>query len=536
MGALTLRSWPYPKGEEWELIWFGSPFMDYKDNWRIRVAFRNRTGEVNVHSYPWGTLPYLRMGQVFKDGAFDEIKPLSGSVYSLSIDSMDQGIVDNGFSLPKRLIDFKKERDLGIQKIVQYKSNGLTFCVPIIELIRSMFVNCRFLAYYLMQPHGLEILVQKSNLHNGSLDFDLSARVPRKLATETNAQHLSWIYEEREIRNMWDSIYQNVFRQALRMSPHNPKVSLRKGIPFEIDLPRVGPIEMYVRGDKFINHVLVKEVIAFNGFIHPARDINFWHPSKKLRVASSADKKVRLTSKPEDQDYILNEHSENARENNNQDVIEAPPTFLRFANSPHVVTRKENVQTSNMGNDVVMATGRGGKNSEDQEVVSTQDSMVGGDTPPIEFQTLETIPVSEAIGLESFFEMIQVMKRAFQVGIRMSVLRVPPGKKFSFCPNGARRTCAVVQVTTIYGTSYIIEVARPDDWSISTLVLRPTKQIDLRAVEKEIKNLIDGLVDKGGHWDQTILDRCRVFGIEKMKHYQSDTPWDWANRLCGKFM
>ena len=39
MATLTLRSWPFPEDQEAELVWFGSPFMDYKGNWRIRSHF-----------------------------------------------------------------------------------------------------------------------------------------------------------------------------------------------------------------------------------------------------------------------------------------------------------------------------------------------------------------------------------------------------------------------------------------------------------------------------------------------------------------
>lgn len=117
--------------------------------------------------------------------------------------------------------------------------------------------------------------------------------------------------------------------------------------------------------------------------------------------------------------------------------METPPTFMRFSNFPRVTARREDVKHSHTGNDVIVASGRGGKNSGGLEEVSTQDSMVGGDTPPIDFQTLETMPITEAIGLESFFEMIQILKHIFPGHIRMSVLRVPPGKRFSVCPNGS---------------------------------------------------------------------------------------------------
>lgn len=80
MATLTLRSWPFPENQETELFWFGSPFMDYKGNWRIRVAFRTSSMNIKVVSYPWGTLPNLRIGQVYTNGDYDQIKPMSGSM------------------------------------------------------------------------------------------------------------------------------------------------------------------------------------------------------------------------------------------------------------------------------------------------------------------------------------------------------------------------------------------------------------------------------------------------------------------------
>jgi hypothetical protein len=132
--------------------------------------------------------------------------------------------------------------------------------------------------------------------------------------------------------------------------------------------------------------------------------------------------------------------------------------------------------------------------------------------------------------------MIEILKKSFPVSLRMSVVRVPPGKRFSVCPNGTRRTCAIVQVAYSSLTSYIVEVARPDGWAISTLILRPINQFEYRGVEQNIKLLLNGLVHKGGHWDQNVLNQCSSMNIEKLKHYQSDTINDWAFRVLGKLM
>ncbi|MDC0764752.1 Tn7-like element transposition protein TnsE [Brevibacillus sp. AG] len=535
MVALKLKSWPFPENQEAELVWFGSPFMDYKGNWRIRVAFRTSASGIKVVSYPWGTLPYLRIGQIYSNGVYDQIRPMSGSAFQFRIDSLDQGTVTNSFKLPKRLIDFGKNPELGLQNIIQYRTSGPTYCIPVIELVRAMFINSRYLAYYLLQPHGLELLVDNSHSQGRIFHFDLTSRVPAKLATDNNARHLSWIHTDSRIRSLWDSVYQNMFSQAVKNSPYNPTATFKKGIPLDVNLPVIGPIELHVRGDQFIDYVLVKEILAIGGFRHPADEILFWHPSKKKREWSAGDKSVRITSGAKNNDYVLNDQSDNAKEDTNQDVLETPPAIMKFVNYPVVETRRLNVKHSNTGTDVIVSSGRGGKYAGTKEI-STQDSMVGGDTPPIEFLTLETIPVNEATGLESFFQMIEILKKLFLVNIKMSVLRIPLGKRFSVCPNGTRRTCAVVQVA--YGNSalFIIEVARPDDWSISTLILRPINKIEMKVVEQSIKQLLNGLVQKGGHWDQSVLNQCNGMSIEKLKHYQSDTIPDWANRLFGKFM
>jgi hypothetical protein len=535
MASLRIKTWPFAEGQEAELVWFGSPHTDYKGNWRLRVAFRATTGELKVISYPWGLLPYLRLGQIYINGVYDQVRPLEGSAYKITMDGLHQGVVETGFTLPKRLIDFHKNPELGLQKVIQYRSDGLTFCLPVTELTRAMFINSRYLSYYLLQPHGLDLLIDRGEFQNNTFFLDLSPRVPAKLANVTNARHLSWIHLDPGIHSMWDSVYGRLFSQAVKLSRHNPTAAFRKGVPLDVELPSTGKLELHVRGVQFINHVLVKEIIAISGFRHPVRDIVYWHPSKKRQESLYGDKKLRLSPKSNNDDYVINDQSENAKEDTNQDVLEAPPTYMKFTNYPVVTTRRESIRHSRTGDDVLITNGRGGKNSGTQEV-SVQDSVVGGDTPPIDFQTLETIPNSEAVGLEAFFEMIQSMKRTFPYSISMSVLRVPPGRRFSTCSNGLRRTCAIVQVSSGSLLFYVMEVARPDDWSISTLILQPQSQTTIKIVEQVIKQLLDGLVLKSGHWDQSVLNQCKGVDIQKLKHYQSDTALDWAFRLAGKFM
>lgn len=536
MASVEFSPWPFEESEDVELIWFGSPYTDFKGDWRVRIAFRIARGEVKVLSRAWGTIPLLRIGQIYTKGVLNQVRPMSGSSYTFTIPSLGQGKIVNGFQLPKRLIDFGKNPELGTQNIIQYTVGNITVCIPVIELLRAMFINSRLMAYSLMQPHGLEQLIERCEFENNVLHFHLGTRVPNTMANESTARYMSWIYLDPQMNTMWNSIYQRLFSRAIAESPTNPKKTFRKGVPLLVELPSTGPIELMVRGDQFINMVLVKEIVGFAGFTHPATEIDFWHHSKKRQESIFGDRRLRIPNQSKNDDIIINDNSEHAKEDTNQDVLEAPPTFVKFINYPIVKTLKKNVKQTHAGDDIVVNTGRGGKSRDQPRQVSVQDSIVGGDTPPIDFQTLEMVPISEAIGLEDFFKMIALLKEMTSYSIRMSIVRIPPGKQFSVCPNGVRRTCAIVQVSNSMFTKYIIEVARPDDWSISTLVLQPLQCVTLKSVEGEIILLLEGLMRKSGHWDQNVLNQCRKMSIDKLKHYQSDTRRDWVLRLANKIV
>lgn len=168
--------------EDVELLWFGSPYTDYKGDWRVRVGFRRISGEIRVLSHSWGRLPLLRIGKIYTNGVLNQVRPMSGSSYTVTIPALNNGKVVNGFQVPKRLIDFGKNPELGTQKIVQYAIGDITLCIPALELIRAMFINSRLLAYSLLQPHGLEQLIDNSHLNKNILHFHLGSRVPNTMA------------------------------------------------------------------------------------------------------------------------------------------------------------------------------------------------------------------------------------------------------------------------------------------------------------------------------------------------------------------
>ncbi|KOR87824.1 hypothetical protein [Paenibacillus solani] len=91
-----------------------------------------------------------------------------------------------------------------------------------------------------------------------------------------------------------------------------------------------------------------------------------------------------------------------------------------------------------------------------------------------------------------------------------------------------------MQITGAVSTVYILEVARPDNWSISTLILRPAQQASFKVIEDNIKQLMEGLIHKGGLGDRKVLNRCEGLSIEKLKRYQNDTIKKRTHKLWLK--
>lgn len=63
----------------------------------------------------------------------------------------------------------------------------------------------------------------------------------------------------------------------------------------------------------------------------------------------------------------------------------------------------------------------------------------------IEFKTLDITKNIRGQGLEYFIKMIQLLsKDSHKYKIRMNLVYLPLGRKFSLLPDGVRRTCCIV--------------------------------------------------------------------------------------------
>ncbi|TCT17238.1 hypothetical protein EDD68_1321 [Melghiribacillus thermohalophilus] len=115
--------------------------------------------------------------------------------------------------------------------------------------------------------------------------------------------------------------------------------------------------------------------------------------------------------------------------------------------------------------------GRGGSHVRQGSVNET---VLGGKLQPLEFNTLELAHDLKGHGLDDFLRMIKYLKTKYQnLKISISIIYLPLGRKFSWLPDGRRRVCAVVKVMQSGRIPlYILEVGRPDNKPLSTLLLK----------------------------------------------------------------
>ncbi|WP_317957580.1 Tn7-like element transposition protein TnsE [Oceanobacillus kimchii] len=111
--------------------------------------------------------------------------------------------------------------------------------------------------------------------------------------------------------------------------------------------------------------------------------------------------------------------------------------------------------------------------------------------------------------------------------LRVSVnfVYLPLGKKFSYLPDGRRRICAIVKVNNGKKESFIIEVAVPDNRSLSTLIVPSSGSV--HKCEIHIQGVLTNLVFNSGSWSNSFL-KNQVHN--KIRHYH-ETVKNWAQRI-----
>lgn len=131
-------------------------------------------------------------------------------------------------------------------------------------------------------------------------------------------------------------------------------------------------------------------------------------------------------------------------------------------------------------------------------------------------------------GLDKFIAMIRYLAVNYShLSVSINFVYLPLGRKFSYLLDGKRRVCAIAKVNNGLKESFILEVAVPDNRSLSTLIV-PSLGLAYRN-EIHIQGLLTKLVLNSGSWSNSFL-KNQVHN--KIRH-SNETAMNWAQRLIN---
>lgn len=290
----------------------------------------------------------------------------------------------------------------------------------------------------------------------------------------------------------------------------------------EFQLPAISNLTIHYRGISRANEVIVFEILGIDGLDDGLIGIDIKHPLLKEKRYVNGTKKGVYSRGKTDEHQIQTDTPEVPKVDTNQPIIKADPTRLGFVND--VVFRKHKMpsQVIKRGTDIAVIGGRGGALVE----AGVTESLPGGSLQPLDVQSLEVENANKKHGLEEFLNMIRYLEKHYKdLRIDVSIVDLPSNRRFAYLDNGQKRKCAIVRITRNNRITYVIEPARPDDHSVTTLLLFPNNN-DLKEHDEKIQHVLRKLVYHQGHWTQiTEFPKSR-----KLRHTVK-LYFEWAQRI-----
>ena len=234
-------------------------------------------------------------------------------------------------------------------------------------------------------------------------------------------------------------------------------------------------------------------------------------------------KKGVYSNKASDDYQVQADTPEQPKVDTNQPIVKVDTTRLGFVNTVMIRKHKIPSQKIKRGKKVAVIGGRGGALIN----AGVSESHPGGSLQPVDIQSLEIDSANQKNGLEEFLEMIRYLGDHYEdLKLDISIVDLQGNRRFAYLDNGQRRKCAVVRVTKNNRITYVIEPARPDDHSVTTLLLYPDNK-DLKKHDEMIQQLLKRLVNNQGHWPQ-VIDLLKKH--RKIRHTLKSSP-DWAIKI-----
>lgn len=524
MSIFRIKPWPFNKDEVAELYWICSPFMNENREWMLKVAFRYEDN-IKMVEVPWGTLPFLRLGQKYINGTAVSSNK-AGILSEVNIKNEEFNIF-GAFYMPKELYYFYKIYECGLQKVCQFKVGKKTYYVPCTEIVRSFFAKSKTLANYILKPNGLDFLIKSSEIIKDCLYLSFSFEVPEKIATKETAGHIGWIKYNEDAFSSWSSVYGNIFSSQTRYNI------------VELLPPVMKDCKWTYRGIAVNDSVLILEILSSSGLRTPFKSIKFDHPKIVRNRVTEDPNKIRKRRNDNDDTYELIEDNEGlgTRLEQKPHIFELEPTKFVFEDIERIEKISDQDKEIILGAQIISSNRNVPGSGENNIKVSTEDWTSQGQIQPLEFSSLDIVKGRTGKGLEEFYEAINFIKDEYpSLEISMTEVFLPEGKSFSYYPDGDRRNCAIVKIDIgAIHSCFIVEVGRADDWSISTIIMLSNDKLSKNEmIEQFILNQLNYLIDNNGHWNSIYMN-SRKYKLIKLKHSKGESKEKRSSRIIENF-
>jgi len=496
--------------EDTTIYWVGG-FIKKYGNRRPKVrVYTNTKGFVWYYDVALGRLPWMYLGARYKQGQFTEVGG-SGSVH-FTIQNMSDIDFISFDKVPFELRRQRKNPDLVKELVCRYSQNGNTYYIPQMEFIRSFFGMNNTVLNYLLMPSGVDSLCKIENIENDDVEIAFTDRFPRNLLNVYTASLIGSVILEPELMNFWSSVYESYRTNSSQLF-----------IP-----PQLNDVALNCSGIWDGSSYLIYKINRIQNIPKPFENVFFSHPSDTSEDDEEDDLKDRTIIVPEkekggyevtDDDYAKDETNKFTMS------YESAKTAFSFDRKVRGERKKSNVSKrykTEVRKDKDKTT--------DDNRLSTGLSVSDGDVKSanIDNAYLYETYGKNICGLEEFLKAIESLRLKVDV-VDVHIGSLFGDKKFVMLDDNIRRSYALV----VLQKAFIIEVARPDDHSISTLILKSISETHLKAYFRE---LLRNMINNGGHWDFEFLDNHFSGKYLISKHMQFDTPLKWANRLLSKVL
>ncbi len=545
---VSKTSWPFAEHERVRLeLVYGLKVSKGGRGPTTRAVFRNMSAlhkEFVLLEMDWLSLPRLTPGRIFEDSPHISDGLVAGNQIWIDVPSTQKievlTLQDAQIQLKsKTLLEaFSHDAFLPETKIFHWiDGKGHEYWLPVLELMRKMFVRSPELARSIIMYHGLDELIRESTIQNETLHITFTKHL--KIG---DIPLLSLIVSKPSLLNGWRSV-----------ARHLPKASGWVAI----DLPWIFDEDVSITAISKTTGSThwIQEILDIRGFSIPFKKIIPTHPGHISRIIDETlpprKTTINNTESSDDSEIEPPENTADVILEPGRSQISRPKKYIHIQSTslselntveihPDYIERKERptiIETDELPVGQDRRSSINERQGHLSDGISSSLSPTGAEEVGVGLKESQDIP--QWNGLETFIGAIN--KAVGELGRNACLSWIISGRPlekpkdtgsrwFLKMNNDEPRTWCLVRITFNHHNFHFLEVGRDEDkrFSLSTIFIRDTNP------EESARDWIRKMIINNGHWDRDALSK-NIPGIEFLPHQKKDAD-DWGTYLARKIL